>query len=362
MKKISVHSSRGNYSIYIGNRLLGKTGKILKSLDLQGKILIVTQQKIAAKYLPALRNSLKGKKVAVHMVADGEPAKSEKELFKIYARLCAEGFERRDTIIALGGGVVGDLAGFTAATFLRGIAFVNIPTTLLAQVDSAIGGKTGINLKEGKNLVGAFYPPRAVISDIQTLKTLPERELRASLAEVVKYGVIRDAKLFSFLEKNAAKILKKDPQSLEKIVQASAAIKAGVVSRDEHETKGERMILNFGHTYGHGFEQAGNYKKLLHGEAVSIGMVAASDLAERAGLFSKENFRRLVNLLKKLGLPVSAKSLQLSGPKILKAMHRDKKKKAGRLRFVLPKHIGQTVIQDNLPLAAVKASLRIALS
>ena len=356
MSEIQVKSQRGLYEILIGKALLEKTGSLLREMGLKGKGMIVAQPAVAALYLKKIEAALKAKKFEVHTyaLADGEAAKSEPELFRLYHALCDRDFERCDFLIALGGGVTGDLTGFAAATYLRGVPFVNIPTTLLAQVDSAIGGKTGINLREGKNLVGAFYPPRAVISDITTLKTLPERELHASLAEVVKYGMIRDARLFRFLERRGESILAKEPASLEKIVEASAAIKAEVVSRDEYETKGERMILNFGHTFAHGFEQALHYSKLLHGEAVSIGMVCAAQLAVKLKMFPPDDWERLVSVLQHFRLPVSLSGLDVDRESVLLAMNRDKKKKSGKLRFVLPVEIGKVVIRDDIPLGSVQ--------
>lgn len=356
MNEIKVKSQRGVYEILIGKGLLEKTGALLREIELSGKVMVVAQSAVATLYLKKVTASLQAKKFELHthILADGESAKSQDELFQLYDSLSEKGFERRDVLIALGGGVTGDLTGFAASTYMRGVPFVNIPTTLLAQVDSAIGGKTGINLRQGKNLVGAFYPPSVVISDITTLKTLSERELHASLAEVVKYGVIRDADLFSFLEKRYESILAKDPVCLEKIVQASAAIKAEVVSRDEFETKGDRIILNFGHTFGHGFEQALDYIKLLHGEAVSIGMVCAGQLAVKMKLFSQENLDRLTSLLEHFRLPVSLAGLEVDLETVLMAMSRDKKKKAGKLRFVLPTDIGQVVVREDIPLGIIQ--------
>lgn len=357
MKTIPVKSIRGNYKIVVGKGLLEKTGGFLRALGLSGKAFVVTQAPVAARYLKPVLKSLKAAKITayVHNLPDGETAKSGAELFKIYHALLDKQFERRDTVVALGGGVTGDLSGFAAATYLRGISFVNIPTTLLAQVDSAIGGKTAINLEEGKNLVGAFYPPRIVISDIRTLRSLPERELRASLGEVVKYGMISDAKLFRFLEANMENI--SNEQVFEKIVAASSGIKAGVVSRDEHETKGERMILNLGHTFGHGFEQALEYRKLYHGEAVSVGMVCAGRLALRLKIFKAADFKQFLNLLLALRLPVSVRGLNVDLEKVLSAMQRDKKKKAGSLRFVLPTGIGKVVIRQDIPTGIVREIL-----
>ena len=350
MKTSLVKSIRGDYKVWLSNGLLGKTGEILRELGLSGKVMIVTQKNAARHYLKKISSSLIKNRFRVipHFVKDGETAKSQEELFGILSDLCDKNFERKDTVLALGGGVVGDLAGFAASVYLRGIPFVNIPTTLLAQVDSSVGGKTGINLKQGKNLVGTFYPPKAVLMGGDTLKTLPRRELCAALAEVVKYGVIQDARLFDYLEKNADKILAKDPQALEKIIETSSSIKAGIVSCDEHETKGKRLILNFGHTFGHGLEKAMDYRKLLHGEAVSLGMVCAADLAVKLKMLSEKDFSRILRLLKKFHLPVSLSGLGINAARVLSAMSHDKKKKAGKLRFVLPLAIGKVTVREDI--------------
>ncbi len=356
MKAIKVKSSRGDYEILVGGGLLGKAGELLFARGIRGKVLVVTQKRIAKLFLKKVIASFAKKNIVahVHEIPDGETSKSEKVLFGIYKKLVALDFERHDCIFALGGGVVGDLAGFAAASYLRGIPFVNAGTTLLAQVDSSIGGKTAINLPAGKNLVGAFYPPKLVISDVETLKTLPDRELRASLAEVVKYGVIQDAKLFKLLENKSKAILRKDPVVLEALVKASAGIKAAVVSRDEFETKGERMRLNFGHTFAHGFEQASQYKKIFHGEAVAVGMLCAARLALELKIFSHAEVERLRHVMKNLQLPVSLAGLSMGTNQILKAMGRDKKKRSGRLRFVLPVKIGKVVVREGIALALVR--------
>ena len=351
MKKILVKSRKENYSILVGSGLLKKSGRILASLGLKGKVMIVSQDLIAQHHLQTVLKSLNlaGYKTFCHMLPQGEEGKSQEQLFRLVNNLMDNDFERRDTVLALGGGVVGDLSGFAAACYLRGISFINVGTTLLAQVDSSIGGKTGINLPQGKNLMGAFNPGRVVISDVDTLKTLPDRELKSSLAEVIKYGVIKDLKLFSYLDSNSGKILGKSSVMLEKIVIASATIKAGVVSRDEFETKGERMILNFGHTFAHGFEKALGYKKLMHGEAVAVGMVCASHMAARLGMISEKVALKVNQLIAKYQLPVSVASFQLTANEIMEAMQRDKKKNAGMLRFVLPVKIGKVVVREDIP-------------
>lgn len=362
MNQIPVHGSKGFYQIYVGENLLERSGELIRHAVPAAKWMIVTQKTVAEFHLKKVLESLKKNKLsaAVCEIPEGEAAKSQKVLFGIYRALLKNGFERKDGIIALGGGVTGDLAGFAAATYLRGIAFVNIPTTLLAQVDSAIGGKTAINLDEGKNLVGVFYPPKLVISDVAVLTTLPSPELKAALGEVIKYGVIHDARLFGLLEKGVRLILEKNLKMLEAIVLASSKIKAGVVSRDEFETKGERMILNFGHTFAHGFEQATGYKKLLHGEAVAIGMICAAKLAVKLKLMPESESDRLLYVTHDYGLKTSLKGLRVSAKQILQAMDRDKKKAAGRLRFVLPVQIGKVVIKDDVPEKLVHQILKEA--
>lgn len=350
MKTVAVRSQKGNYSILIGASLLPQTGTALKSLGLRGKAMIVTQEKIASHYVSPLQASLRksGIDSVIYLLPDGEEGKSQRELFRLYHALLDQDFERKDFIIALGGGVVGDLSGFAAATFLRGIAFCNIATTLLAQIDSAIGGKTGINLDEGKNLIGAFYPPKLVISDTNVFKTLPQREYQASLGEAVKYGVIRDAKFFRFFETQRKAILERNLTAVSKIVYVSSKIKADVVSRDEFETQGLRMILNFGHTFAHGIERELHYRKLFHGEAVAIGMMCASRLARKLKMFDAKSEERLLNLLLSFHLPASFSGLGLYARDLMESMTHDKKKKGGKLRFVLPVALGKVVVREGI--------------
>ncbi|HTL48225.1 MAG TPA: 3-dehydroquinate synthase [Verrucomicrobiae bacterium] len=359
MKKIKVKSSKHDYTVWVGKGALGMAGKVLKSLVFQGKVFVLTQKKVARHHLPALRGSLAaaGYKPEVFEVPDGEKAKSMGTLAAVYSRLLAKGFERRDMLLALGGGVAGDLGGYAASTYLRGIRFVNAGTTLLAQVDSSIGGKTGVNLAEGKNLAGTFYPPHAVLSDIDVLKTLPEPELRASYAEVVKYGVIRDVSLFRLLERETESALLRNPAVLEEVVVRSASIKAAVVSRDEFETRGERMILNYGHTFGHGFEKNARYR-MFHGDAVSLGMACAARLAVRMKMLDPFAELRQLAVLRKLGLPVLLDAKRFQSAAIMKAMMHDKKKRAGKLRFVLPENIGSVTVRQDVPLSRVRSILR----
>lgn len=362
MKTIQVKSAKGSYKVCVGQGLVAQTGALTARVFKPGTKLMIVSQKNLTPYLKTIASSLsrKGFEVFSHTLPDGEIAKSGAELFRLSYALLAKGFERRDGIVAVGGGVVSDLAGFAASVYLRGIRYVNIATTLLAQVDSAIGGKTAIDLKEGKNLMGSFWPPALVISDVSVLRSLPLRELSASFGEVVKYGVIRNPALFNFLEKNCKKILQKDLGVIEKVVLACAKIKAGVVSRDEFETKGERAILNYGHTFAHGIEGALGYKGLVHGEAVAIGMMMAAQLAADLRFCPQELPWRQMKLLISMKLPVSIKKFSLKSTEILKAMMTDKKRNKGLLRFVLPRSIGKVTIEKNIPRENIRKILRLA--
>ncbi len=356
MKTISVKSLKQNYPILVGSGLLSKSGALLKKVFNPGcRVMVVTQKTIPAVHRKKFESSLRkaGFQIFFYYLPQGEKAKSAAELFKLTAALLKSGFERGDAIAALGGGVTGDVSGFAAAVYLRGIRYAQIPTTLLAQVDSSIGGKTAVNTPEGKNLVGAFNPPVMVVSDVYAFKTLTLRELRAAMAEVIKYGVIADPELFRFLEKNTAQILAKKPAALTRIVYDSARIKAGVVSRDEFETKGERMILNYGHTFGHGVEGALQYQKLVHGEAVALGMLMAAEMSVRLGLCSGDFQRRQLQLIRSFDLPVCLDGFGIRAQEIFRVMAHDKKKKSGKLRFVLPEEIGRVSLVTGADDAAV---------
>jgi 3-dehydroquinate synthase len=281
-------------------------------------------------------------------ISPGEKAKSLKCVQHCYDQLAAHRIERKSFIVALGGGVVGDLAGFVAATYLRGISFVQIPTTLLAQVDSSVGGKTGVNLRAGKNLVGAFYQPRLVLCDLSTLKTLPDCEFRAGLAEVIKYGIIYDANLFAQIERGLPKILKRDEKVLSQIVARCCEIKAEVVGKDEMDN-GLRSILNFGHTIGHAIENSSGYGKFLHGEAIAIGQVAAAKLSQRILGLPERDVERIENLFQRTGLPTRIKLNSLQRVKLFAAMKLDKKVSGGEIKFVLAKKIGRVVWGQKVP-------------
>lgn len=351
MKTIRTQSLKQDYSIIAGTGLLSKSGALLKKVFAQGcRVMIVTQESVPESHRKKIEQSIQkaGFWIFHHFLPQGEKAKSEKEFFRLITALLKNGFERGDAILAVGGGVTGDVSGFAAACYLRGIRYVQIPTTLLAQVDSSIGGKTAVNTPEGKNLVGAFYSPAMVISDVDSLKTLPARELRAALAEVIKYGVISDPKLFQFLENNVDSILSKKLMALIRVVSDSARIKAGVVSRDEFETKGERMILNYGHTFGHGIEGALRYQKLVHGEAVALGMLMAAELAVQLGICSSRFQQRQLQLIRSFDLPISLARLGINPEAIFQMMTHDKKKKSGKLRFVLPQKVGRVKIVSDV--------------
>ncbi len=362
MKTIRVKSLRGEYKVVLGQNLIPKTGSLVSPIfEKSSKILIVSQKKIS-EHIKIAEKSLrqKGYSVWTHIIPDGEIAKSKEELFRILKILLKNGFERRDGIAAIGGGVVGDLSGFAASIYLRGIRYVNIATTLLAQVDSAIGGKTAIDLEEGKNLVGAFYPPSLVISDAGSLKTLPVKQFKAGLGEVVKYAVIKDKGLFEFLKRNSEKISRRDEAVVPQAVSVCAKIKADIVSRDEFETKGERAILNYGHTFAHGIEGALKYGGLVHGEAVAVGMIAASRLSNALGFCSNDFVKEQSALIKNLGLPTDIKKFGLKAETIFKIMATDKKKSQGSLRFILPKRAGDVFIARDIPKEKLFKSLRLA--
>ncbi|MFL5339260.1 MAG: 3-dehydroquinate synthase [Gemmataceae bacterium] len=289
-------------------------------------------------------------------VPAGESSKCVAELERLYDRLADLNSDRRTLVVAVGGGVVGDLAGFAAATYNRGLPLLMVPTSLLAMVDSSVGGKTGINHAKGKNLIGAFHQPIGVWIDTTTLETLPEREYRSGLAEVVKYGVILDAEFFAWLEQNADAILQRDPAAVRQVIARSCELKARVVEQDEREEIGLRAVLNYGHTFAHAFETAGGYGTWLHGEAVAAGMVCASRLAARIGLIPDELTQRQVHLLTRFGLPVAPKAWPAD--QLLAVMRRDKKAQSGKLRFILPRRLGEAAAFDDVAESDVVAVLQ----
>lgn len=342
---VNVSLGDRSYPIHLGTGLLARLDELLKPVVRGKKCLIVTDATVAPLYAEACAASLTklGISSATAVIPAGESSKSGEQLFQLYDAAIANGMDRKSFIVALGGGVVGDLAGYAAASFLRGIQLIQIPTTLLSMVDSAVGGKTGINLPQGKNLIGAFHQPSLVVCDIGVLKTLPRRELVAGLAEVVKYGVIWDADLFALLEREAEVLvggadLEVRATLFAHLVKRSCEIKAEVVSKDEREDS-LRAILNFGHTMGHAIEAVAGYGKFLHGEAISVGMVYAAKLSVALRGMPQADANRLTNLLARLGLPTSASGLDWAA--LRRAMGVDKKNTLGKLKFVLAKRIGE---------------------
>ncbi|HEY8459171.1 MAG TPA: 3-dehydroquinate synthase, partial [Blastocatellia bacterium] len=325
------------------------------------RLAIISNPKAYALFGKTVEKSLKraGFATLAHLIGDGERAKSLRTAERAWGFLIANRFERSDGVIALGGGVVGDLAGFVAATFLRGIDCVQIPTTLLAQIDSSVGGKTAVNHKLGKNLIGAFHQPRAVVIDPDVLRSLPARELRAGLYEAVKYGVIRDADLFSLIEENLDGGDALDPAALSRVIARSCEIKAEVVAADERES-GLRRILNFGHTVGHALEAVTAYRRLKHGEAVGYGMKCASTIAERAGILASREAAAVRRGVEKLGpLP---RIDDLKAQDVVAAMSYDKKVAQGKLPLILPTKIGSVVVRDDIPPALIRGAVRDLLS
>ncbi|WP_223861800.1 3-dehydroquinate synthase [Geminicoccus harenae] len=349
------------YDVRIEPGLLDRAGEELEGLLPSDRLVIVTDQTMAATpHLPRLEASLarSGLKTRTVTVPAGEASKS----FGVFAQLCeavlAPGIDRRTTILALGGGVVGDLAGFAAATLLRGLPLVQVPTTLLAQVDSSVGGKTGINAQAGKNLVGAFHQPRRVLIDPTTLDTLPLRELQAGYAEVAKYGLIRDAGFFAWLEEHGRGVIEGDQAARAFAIERSCAIKAEIVGDDEFETKGGRALLNFGHTFAHAYENLTGYgSRLLHGEAVGIGMVQATELSVRSGHLPAETTDRVRRHLRELGLktaPGEVTNRGFAADAMLAAMRRDKKASQGRITFVLLQRLGEAFTSDGVEAAVLQ--------
>ncbi|MGI9953185.1 3-dehydroquinate synthase [Moorellaceae bacterium AZ2] len=343
--QLRVELGERSYTIYCGSGILEQMGELLSSLDLSRRCLVVSNPTVVSLYGEKVKESLEkaGFAPLFKEVPDGEEAKSLAVAGELYDLALDVGWERGCPVIALGGGVVGDLAGFVAATLLRGVPFIQLPTTLLAQVDSSVGGKVAVNHPRGKNLIGSFYQPRLVAADLDTLKTLPEREMRAGMAEVIKYGVIYDSGFFSYLEEHLEQALAGEAQVLEKIILHSCRIKAEVVARDEEE-RGLRAILNFGHTAGHALEAATGFKLYRHGEAVAVGMVVAARVAVSRGLFQGGYLERLEKLLKRASLPTDMPSLDWEA--FGAALARDKKVREGRLRMVLPVELGRVTIAE----------------
>src|SRR6266581_1937756 len=353
--RIRVPSSAGPYSVVAGAGAMGQAAREIAALGSFSSLHIVSSPKVWRAVGRVVQRGLRlSNRNGVHLFNDAESAKHLGSVEQIARSLCRAGADRKSLLIAVGGGVVGDVAGFAAASYLRGVALVHIPTTLVAQVDSSIGGKTGVNLPEGKNLLGAFYPPQLVLTDPELLHTLSDREFRGGLAEVIKHAVIADAPMFATLEKDMEKILRRDRQALGFLIPRNVRIKARIVSRDERES-GFREVLNFGHTFAHALESVTKYRRYQHGEAVAWGMIAAAFLGHELGLTPADDVSRIVGLIRRLG------SLQ-AWPRVpvttlVDAMRSDKKARSGVLRFVLSPRIGEARTYDTVPLHVVERVL-----
>ena len=347
-KTLHVELGENSYPLVVGTGLLDGIGKLLAPHTKSNKVLVVSDAFVKTRYMPVVLNSLKdiGLDVSTVEVPVGEESKSLGQFARIQDSLVEHQLDRGSMLIALGGGVVGDLAGFAASVYMRGIPYVQIPTTLQAQVDASVGGKTAINHPKGKNLIGAFHQPKLVAIDVDTLKTLPQRDIRAGLIEVIKMGVIRDIPLFERVEENLEAILSLDDTTLIKIISQACVNKAEIVAKDEKES-GLRMVLNYGHTFGHALESLTHYNKYRHGEAVSIGMNCAARLATNLGMLSETDFQRQRALLKRAKLPIAFPT-DLAPEALCDAMYLDKKTLGGKLRLILPTRIGEVVIRDDV--------------
>lgn len=354
MKTLEINLGSRSYPIHIGSGILNTLGSLLEGRGLGNKILLVSNPAVAALYAGTVRESLQrsGFEVIIGEIRDGEIYKTLATAESLYNLAFDGRLDRRCPVVALGGGVVGDVAGFVAATYMRGVPLIQVPTTLMAQVDSSVGGKVAVNHPKGKNIIGCFYQPQLVLADCGVLRTLPARQLRSGLAEVIKYGVIREEKFFVWLEDNMIKLISGDSEALEKTILESCRIKAGVVEEDEKEN-GSRVILNFGHTIGHAVETLTGYNTYTHGEAVAIGMTAAARLAQSEGLLPPAACRRIISLILAAGLP-SEIPAGLDFDRIMECMTHDKKVREGRITFVLPEEIGRVCFRQDIPEEDIK--------
>lgn len=346
-----------SYPIFLGEGLMPGLGGEIRKRITGGRVLVVTNPTVWGLWGRGVRLSLAEAGLAVHLaeIPDGEEHKTLETAAHLYDRAFEAGLDRSSAVVALGGGVVGDIGGFVAATYMRGVALVQVPTTLLAQVDSSVGGKVAVNHPRGKNIIGAFYQPVLVLADVGTLRTLPSRELRAGVAEVIKYGVISDAGFFGWLEDNLERLLEGDPAALTYAVEMSCRIKARVVEADETE-QGRRRVLNYGHTFGHALEALSGYRAYVHGEAVAVGMVAAARLSGFLGLLDQASYGRIERLVRRAGLPADTPE-GLSFEAVWDCMQRDKKTRDGRVVFVLPEAIGRVGFYADLPHTLLRRAL-----
>jgi 3-dehydroquinate synthase len=351
--QLTIELGERSYPIMIGEGLLGDATLLARHIAARD-VLVVTNSTVGPLYAERLCQGLAGKRIQTVTLPDGEQYKTQAVLGQVFDALVEARLNRDACVVALGGGVVGDMAGFAAACYQRGIDFVQVPTTLLAQVDSAVGGKTGINHPGGKNLIGAFHQPRAVLADLATLRTLPPRELRAGLAEVIKYGLVDDAGFLDWIERNLDRLLALDMDALAQAVRRSCEIKARIVAADERE-QGQRALLNLGHTFGHAIETAEGYGEWLHGEAVAVGMLLAADLSQRLGWLQPAEVERVRTLLRRAGLPLDAP--RIGAGRALQLMGMDKKVLQGRIRLVLLRQVGAGCVTGEYPAEALQATL-----
>jgi len=357
METVHVNLGPRSYDIEIGSGNLANVVRFCDADQEDSHAVIITDSNVDELYSGPVGDALTeaGAQVDILIAEAGEQSKAPDVAADLWEQLLDQGADRKTVVVALGGGVVGDLAGFVAATFGRGLRFVQVPTTLLAQVDSSVGGKVGINLPGGKNMVGAFWQPRGVVIDVSVLGSLPDREYRAGLAEVVKYGVIQDAEFFAYLEKNVEPINKRDAAVLTYIVKRCCRLKADVVEKDEREETGLRSILNYGHTFCHAFEAATGYEQLLHGEGVAIGMMCAARLAERLGRVDAAFVEQQRKLLAALGLPLTVPDVNRD--ELIELMYHDKKVEHGKLRFVLPTRMGHVELVPGIDTDNILAAM-----
>jgi len=363
VNRVRVSLGDRSYNILIGGGLLSGSGSIINKLGIGQDAIVITNKALQRTYGEILKRSLNksGISVKFELLPDSEKAKSSNTLLKVLNNIAAYDKKRSIFIIALGGGVAGDLAGFAASIYKRGVSYIHIPTTLLAQVDSSVGGKVAINLPEAKNLAGAFYQPSAVISDIDVLMSLPTRQVHSGMAEIIKYGVIKDRALFAYLEKNFKKAILLNKKALAHLITRSVRIKARLVEADELDRKGKRIILNYGHTIGHAIEAASSYSnRYNHGEAIAIGMCIAADIALKLNLLKRDDAKRIERLIKHCGLPVKIKGLKFN--KIYEAHLHDKKFMKTRNRFVLPFSPGRVGVVESIPESVISEAIKRRLS
>lgn len=357
MKRLNIDLADRSYEILIGRSLLERTGEWVMAIAKPSRVVIITHPSINRLYGEQLSSGFSQADIPIHFieVPEGEKSKSLEQAEKIYNQLLTWKCDRQTVLVALGGGVIGDLTGFIAATYVRGVPFIQVPTTLLSQVDSSVGGKTAVNHPLGKNMIGVFYQPKLVVVDLETLQSLPEKEYKAGISEIVKYGVIEDARLFEFLERQFKNILSHDNEALEHIIATSCAIKARVVEKDERESH-YRMVLNFGHTIGHAIESLTGYSTYTHGEAVAIGMVYAAKLSQLMGHCTEDVTQRITGLIENFGLPTKLPSLKAED--MIQSMYLDKKTAHKKIRFILVKGIGAIEIVDDVAESHIKEALK----